>query len=1400
MPLNVWSVLGEMKLDTTGFKRGLDDATKTGNKAAGKIEKDIGGAAKRTESSLDKAAKAAGGFVKELQDRPIKAFSSATERMRMEVEAGLRPMKDLQRELKDQERALRETAKAQDKNSQEYRATIVELTRVRAELATTTGQINTQRAAIDRLAEVSGKIGRTMTMRVTAPILAAGTAAITAAVKLGNYADRMLDLEQITGVSVTTLQEFENVARVAGVSTDVFNKAAEGLTRRLRATGTESQEFTDNLKLLGVETRDAATGALRSMDNLLPEIITKLQGMEAGATRNSIAMQVLGRSGTDLAPVLGMTADQFERARVEAHEMGQVLDRDALNAANNFRIEWEQLRAELGLAGRDIQTALVPAMGTLVGFMRDDAVPVIKAMAERVANLIEWWSGLPDILKKGTVAIIAIGAAAGPAAIAISGLARAFMLMTGPVGWAALAVTTILGLALAFSGKPDSLDRSINDVTKALAGGDPDTLTGALDDVIKQVDGPVKTVFQEMRDDLVKTGDVGVEQMQRIARAADRAKDLVAAQRELAEAQQVLSDARTAEHAFTPGVAAAERLELLRDSLSRSGRTDLAQQIRWNPERQSFGFPEGFSPGRMDWETTELIALATRAVRGEGDNQVARIKAAEETVAEKQTAFDRILAEINKPTTPTGTPTATPTGTGLPSPTDVQNQADEIVGIINTLNADLAKLRAQRDKASSTEELAALNAEIAKKQEELAYYQSITVTDLTTFRPRATVTPAKPLAAPTPTGMVAARSDRGVAQLRGAAASIAPTLIPLLEDAQTLTLGTLQGAEAAIRIVASLNATTAAGTRAAEERRQREEAFLTSTNELERFQRNAASLTTIIQAANDQLERLDQIDAASARFQGLGRPRRTDAVTLGPVGAAAARQQAAEANTAHILLNRALADYERGAAGIDDVRAAVKRLTDIAPLTTKEVNDLTDNVLVLAHRAEHAAKVQAFDESPGSAWQPIGGLPANALGQALNDVARLTRAAQAAAPRDRGSILDQLADAIITLTEITPMSVKQINELTGGVLRLGGAAEQSPVDAFDESPGSAWQPDGGLPPMPTGPTQDELDEQRRKEMEERAKTIAQLTTVSADDGPIAALGHSLMGLAAEKIPLLGAALDGFVQAGPMGAIVAVFAELVGRTEAFSDIMAMLDDILAPIVAALDMLLTALKPIIEVAIALFQSALQPLVIIIEKVLAPVITFVARLIAGAWNAIATAINWALGWLGVSLPLIDVDGEKTSGSSGLIADLEAKRNELLKQIAEARTEREISDLNRRLEAVDEELARLRGLGKTAPPSAPTPETEALPWTFTSTAPTIQFAVATPLVEAAQSFLVGATAIQDTFSPTAPGMTSIGRFTNALADATPVLRRLTERGIQVAVNLAPTATAGTEAVGALR
>ena len=280
---------------------------------------------------------------------------------------------------------------------------------------------------VERLAKSFDTAGKALSKGLTVPLVAAGAGMLKLASDAGNAADRLLDLEQITGLSTDTLQEFKNVAVVAGVDFESLVGSLTKFTARLDSIESEGGPAADAVKSLGVAIRDA-NGNLRSADELFPEFLDKLNRVENITERNALAQNIFGKSLEALAPVLSLTADQIEAARKEAHALGAVQSKDALNAANNYRVELEKLKLSIQGQVQAIGQELVPVMQSLL--------PIVGDAARSVAGLLRSFSGLPIETQKTVFAVGAFLAALGPTLIAVGGLTKL-------VGGATLAVKAL---------------------------------------------------------------------------------------------------------------------------------------------------------------------------------------------------------------------------------------------------------------------------------------------------------------------------------------------------------------------------------------------------------------------------------------------------------------------------------------------------------------------------------------------------------------------------------------------------------------------------------------------------------------------------------------------------------------------------------------------------------------------------------------------------------------------------------------------------------------------------------------------------------------------------------------------------------------------------------------------
>lgn len=273
--------------------------------------------------------------------------------------------------------------------------------------------------SLNKLSRNVKKTGTSLTKSLTTPIVAIAGSITLLSKKTGEYADKLLDLEQITGLSTENLQKFEHVSREAGVSfdglTSVITKFQSRLPQIIEGSGRASEAMQD----LGVNVLDTE-GNLKDMNDLFPEILKSLNDIEDITLRNSIAQQIFGRSMKDLAPVLALTSEEIESIGKEAEEMGLILSKDSLQSANKFRIGMEKLKAQFVSVFRTISINFIPILSnTVLPLIKNQIIPIIIKFSEYIKSIGVWFNDLNPKIKKTVAGLITFAAIFGPITIVI---------------------------------------------------------------------------------------------------------------------------------------------------------------------------------------------------------------------------------------------------------------------------------------------------------------------------------------------------------------------------------------------------------------------------------------------------------------------------------------------------------------------------------------------------------------------------------------------------------------------------------------------------------------------------------------------------------------------------------------------------------------------------------------------------------------------------------------------------------------------------------------------------------------------------------------------------------------------------------------------------------------------
>lgn len=219
-------------------------------------------------------------------------------------------------------------------------------------------------------------------------VAASGVQVITDLISKGlEHASALGEQAAQLGVTTDALQEYRYAASQAGLSNDEMDQALSQLTRRIgeAANGTKAQA--QAFETLGISVKDAE-GKVLDAGAAIPLIAEALQKVESPAERAALLMDLFGRAGQKLEPLLADGAKGVNDLRKAAHDLGIVMDRDMIDKADEAADKMSALKqvldAKLAIAvanNADKILALAERLGTLA----DKALNAFDAIS-KLAN------------------------------------------------------------------------------------------------------------------------------------------------------------------------------------------------------------------------------------------------------------------------------------------------------------------------------------------------------------------------------------------------------------------------------------------------------------------------------------------------------------------------------------------------------------------------------------------------------------------------------------------------------------------------------------------------------------------------------------------------------------------------------------------------------------------------------------------------------------------------------------------------------------------------------------------------------------------------------------------------------------------------------------------------------
>ena len=216
---------------------------------------------------------------------------------------------------------------------------------------------------------------------VAAAIVKVEKAMISMTKESAAFADNIITLSMQTGQSSTQLQEFAYASELIDVSVDTLQGSLTKLTNNMQDTMNGTGNAKASFEALGVSVTNA-DGSMRSANDVFYETIDALGQVKNETERDAMSMDIFGRSAQDLNPLIIQGSKTLKAYADEAHNMGYVLDDEALSALGAVDDAYQRLQKTQEGVKNQLAVEFAPYLEEFYG----DATQGVKDLGKAIKD------------------------------------------------------------------------------------------------------------------------------------------------------------------------------------------------------------------------------------------------------------------------------------------------------------------------------------------------------------------------------------------------------------------------------------------------------------------------------------------------------------------------------------------------------------------------------------------------------------------------------------------------------------------------------------------------------------------------------------------------------------------------------------------------------------------------------------------------------------------------------------------------------------------------------------------------------------------------------------------------------------------------------------------------------
>lgn len=372
------------------------------------ITVEIGGDVKGLNKSLSSVNKEIGGTQKELKEveRLLKLDPTNTDLLRQKQELLAKSIADTSAKVDAlkaaKAKADENMANGTEVNQEMYRKLDREIAAGEASLKKLESQANSSDEAVKKIPLSADKIASSMENAANkTKVMSAAAGGVIAAMGGAAYkaitlSDDLNTLANQSGFTTADLQKMQYAADRIDVSMETITGASKKMKKNMVSSSKDTIAAWD---AIGVSVKDS-NGNLRDSTTVFYEAIDGLSKISNETERDTLAMQIFGKSADELAGVIDDGGAALKQYGKEAEDAGVILSQDTLDSLNKMNDAVDELKAQT--------TGTFAEVGAEVATM---LTPFLQDLAEKIKAVLQWIRDLDkDQLKFIGTILLAVAA------------------------------------------------------------------------------------------------------------------------------------------------------------------------------------------------------------------------------------------------------------------------------------------------------------------------------------------------------------------------------------------------------------------------------------------------------------------------------------------------------------------------------------------------------------------------------------------------------------------------------------------------------------------------------------------------------------------------------------------------------------------------------------------------------------------------------------------------------------------------------------------------------------------------------------------------------------------------------------------------------------------------------